>query len=552
MQTRVAERPSAGAIPHCFRHLRHDLPAGVVVFLVALPLCLGIALASGVPLLAGLVSGVVGGLVVAALSGSQLSVSGPAAGLVVIVVNAIATLGSFDAFLVAVVLAGALQWVFGRLRAGDLGACFPSSVIKGMLSAIGVLLIIKQLPVAFGFASTPQMLQGVPDDTQALDAMALVLDSVSEGAVAVALGALAILFLWDQPFVKRLPVIGRLPGALLAVLWGVGCQAFLRSAMPADALVEHQLVSLPAVDGWGSLLSQLASPDWSALSNPQVYTVAVTLAVVASLETLLSLEAADRLDPLKRVAPPNRELQAQGVGNIVAGLLGGLPLTAVIVRSSANIQAGARTRLSAMLHGVLLLASVLLLVELLRWIPLAALAAVLLHTGYKLAKPAIVVAAWRQGPAAFVPFAVTLAAILATDLLMGILMGLATSMLFVIHANTRGALSITSREHAHLLQLSKDVSFFSKATLRRCLERVQPGHSLIIDGARCRFIDRDIREALDDFVAHARERHIEVELRSLPPAEAPGRAAAPSMPRVARARTSPQAASVGAGTRGTT
>lgn len=526
MQSPVSSSPGAASRGLSLRHLRHDLPAGVVVFLVALPLCLGIALASGVPLLAGLVSGVVGGLVVAALSGSQLSVSGPAAGLVVIVVNAIATLGSFEAFLVAVILAGVLQGLFGLLRAGDIGACFPSPVIKGMLAAIGLLLIIKQLPVAFGFASTPHMLEGVPRDAQALDAMALVLDSVSEAAVAVAAGALLILFLWELPAVKRLPVVGKLPGALLAVLWGVGCQAFFRAAMPSEALVEHQLVSLPKVDGVGSLLGQLASPDWSALANPQLYTVAVTLAVVASLETLLSLEAADRLDPLKRVAPPNRELQAQGVGNVVAGFLGGLPITAVIVRSSANIQAGARTRLSAMLHGVLLLASVLLLVELLRWIPLAALAAVLLHTGYKLAKPAIALAAWRQGAAMFVPFAVTVAAILATDLLMGILIGLVASMLFVIHANTRGALSITSRERAHLLQLSKDVSFFSKATLRRYLERVQPGDSLIIDGARCRFVDRDIREALDDFIAHARERHIEVELRSMPPVAAPAAAAA--------------------------
>ncbi|WP_157269992.1 SulP family inorganic anion transporter [Azohydromonas aeria] len=525
MQSPVSTGPaSAGAL---FRHLRHDLPAGVVVFLVALPLCLGIALASGVPLLAGIVSGVVGGLVVAALSGSQLSVSGPAAGLVVIVVNAIATLGSFEAFLAAVVLAGALQWLFGRLRAGDLGACFPSSVIKGMLAAIGLLLIIKQLPVAFGFASTPQLLQAVPDDSQALDAMAAVLDSVTEGAVLVAGGALLILFAWELPAVRRLPVLGRLPGALLAVLWGVGCQALLRSVAPAEALVAHQLVSLPEVTGWDSLLSQLASPDWSALSNPQIYTVALTLAVVASLETLLSLEATDRLDPLKRVAPPNRELQAQGIGNIVAGLLGGLPITAVIVRSSANIQAGARTRLSAMLHGVLLLASVLLLVELLRWIPLAALAAVLLHTGWKLAKPAVVMAAWRQGAAGFVPFAVTVAGILATDLLMGIGLGLATSLLFLIHASTRGALSMTSRGQAHLLQLSKDVSFFNKARLREHLERVQPGHSLIIDGARCSFIDRDIREALDDFVAHARQRHIGVELRSMPPVAPEG----PSRPR---------------------
>ena len=499
------------------RHLPQDAPAGVVVFLVALPLCLGIALASGVPLLAGLVAGIVGGLVVAWLSGSPLSVSGPAAGLVVIVIDAVRSLGSFEAFLAAVVLAGALQWLFGRLRVGNLGACFPSSVIRGMLAAIGLTLIVKQLPVAFGFASAQQALQHLPDDVQAISTWVAALDVLADDALLVAAVSLAILFAWELPAVRRTPVLGRLPGPLLVVLWGVGYHALRAAGESTAPFLDHQRVLLPAFDGVGSLLGGLASPDWRALARPEVYTTALTLAVVASLETLLSLEAADKLDPLKRVSPPNRELQAQGIGNIVSGLLGGLPLTAVIVRTSANIQAGGRTRMSAVLHGVLLLLSVLFLADALSWLPLAALSAILLHTGYKLARPAQLLGAWREGRTAWVPFVVTVGAILASDLLVGILVGLACSMLFVIHANTRGAMSLTSHGNAHLLRLNKDVSFFSRAALRQLLEKVQPGDELVVDGLRASFIDRDIREALHDFAQHAQQRGIQVQLRAMPP-----------------------------------
>ncbi|WP_053845680.1 SulP family inorganic anion transporter [Paracidovorax avenae] len=518
----AASTPSSSPAAHAprglFAHVRQDAPASLVVFLVALPLCLGIALASGVPLMAGLVSGIVGGLVVGALSGSHLSVSGPAAGLVVIVVGSIASLGSYPAFLTAVVLAGVLQWVLGRLHAGKIGACFPAAVIKGMLAAIGLLLIIKQLPVAFGFQSTEHAMRTVPSAADTFDAARHLFGSVSVGATVIAAGALAILFAWDTAFVKRLPVLGRLPGPLVAVVWGVGCHAAALAAHPSAALTEAQRVALPDVHSLAGLWAQFSTPDWSALANPQVYTVALTLAFVASLETLLSLEATDRLDPMKRVAPPNRELRAQGIGNIVAGLLGGLPITAVIVRSSANVQAGARTRLSAILHGLLLLASLLFLAEFLEWIPLAALAAVLLHTGYKLAKPSLVASVWREGWGVFIPFAVTVGAILATDLLMGILIGLASSMLFVIESNTRGALSMVSDGDMHLLRLNKDVSFFSRASLRGYLSRVHEGQTLVIDGCDCRFLDRDIRETLQDFLAHAEERGIHVECRSLPAA----------------------------------
>ncbi|MCW7538242.1 SulP family inorganic anion transporter [Aquabacterium sp. A7-Y] len=505
-----------------FRHLKNDLPAGTVVFLVALPLCLGIALASGVPLLAGLVSGIVGGLVIAWLSGSQLSVSGPAAGLVVIVVDAIAALGSFEAFLVAVVLAGVLQLLLGVLRAGNLGSCFPSSVIKGMLAAIGITLIMKQLPVAFGFASAKEALTRVPQDVQAIDAWQAALGAITEDALIVALVSLVILFVWETARIKRLPVLGKVPAPLIVVLWGVAYHALMVTADPAAALAEHQRVTLPEVDSLGSLFGQLRSPDWSALAKPELYMTAVSLAIVASLETLLSVEAADKLDPLKRVSSPNRELQAQGVGNVVAGLLGGLPITAVIVRSSANIQAGARTRLSSVVHGVLLLLSVLFLAQVLHWLPLAALAAILLQTGFKLAKPTLFVAAWKQGPAGWVPFVVTIAAILATDLLIGIFIGLICSMLFVINANMRGALSLTSHDGAYLLRLNKDVSFFSKSRLRRYLDQVEPGSELVVDGSRCHFIDRDILEVLDDFVAHAGPRGIKVELRAMPGPGEPG------------------------------
>jgi len=523
-------------------HWRQDLPASIVVFLVALPLCLGIALASGAPLIAGLVSGIVGGLVVASLSGSELSVSGPAAGLVVIVLDAIARLGSIEAFLAAVLVAGVLQFILGHLRAGNLGACFPSPVIKGMLAAIGVLLIVKQMPVLFGFQNVAQMVH-LPADVWTPQAWHEArLGPWQPGPVVVGLVALGMLVAWDRPAVRRLPWLGSLPGPLVAVLFGVAYHALTTGATgPGNlALLDEHRVSLPTIDSLAGLQAQLLSPDWTALTRPELYPIAVTLAVVASLETLLSLEASDRLDPLKRISPPNRELRAQGVGNIVAGLLGGLPITAVIVRSSANVQAGARSRLSAIVHGLLLLASLLLLAGVLRWIPLAALAAVLVHTGYKLAKPAHFHRAWRDGLAVFVPFIVTLGAILATDLLIGICIGLGCSMLFVIHANTRHAVSMTSHDGAHLLRLGSNVSFFSKAALRSHLARVQEGEAIVIDGSRARFLDSDIREALNDFKAHAAERGIEVEERTM--ALTPPRVVTPRPLRGAHAAVRPGAA----------
>ncbi len=500
------------------RHLGRDIPAGVVVFLVALPLCLGIALASGAPLLSGLLAGVIGGVVVAMLSGSQLSVSGPAAGLVVIVVGAISTLGGFSAFLVAVMLAGMLQIVFAWLRAGDIAALVPSAVIKGMLAAIGLLLIIKQLPVALGLPSSAPLDSRLVDEAGLAEAAQQALGMVSGSNLTVAAVALAILVLWDTDFIRQRRALRALPAPLLAVLWGVLYQRFALHASPDAALAPDHLVQLPAIDGPASLLAELARPDFSALANPDLYVVALTLAIVASLETLLSLEAVDKLDPMRRVAPPNRELYAQGVGNMVAGLLGALPLTAVIVRSSANISAGGRTKVSAVVHGVLLLASVLFLSDLLRWIPLAALSAILLHVGYKLAKPALFVEAWRKGPAQALPFVVTIAAILATDLLFGIAIGMAVGIAFTLRHHAQSAITLTRYEDCYLLRLHKDVSFFHKAHLRRHLAKVEAGGKLIIDATRCERIDHDIEETLTDFQRAARVAGIDVTLRTPGPA----------------------------------
>jgi MFS superfamily sulfate permease-like transporter len=512
---------SPGTLHHYAHYLARDIPAGVVVFLVALPLCLGIALASGAPLLAGLMAGVIGGLVVAFFSGSQLSVSGPAAGLVVIVIEAIATLGGFSGFLVAVMLAGALQLIFACLRAGDIGSYVPSPVIKGMLAAIGLLLMIKQLPVALGVTSFDGFASRSPNEIGLTDAALHAVGIVSGGTVAVALTSLLILALWETRWVRGQPLLRAIPGPLLVVAWGALYQIFAVHAAPEAALEAAYLVQLPAVDGLGSLAAQLTRPDFSQLASPAVYTVAITLAIVASLETLLSLEAVDKLDPLRRVAPSNRELYAQGIGNIAAGFLGALPLTAVIVRSSANINAGGRTKIAAIVHGLLLLGSVLFLSNALRWIPLAALSAILLHVGYKLAKPTLFVEAWRKGPTQAAPFIITIAAILATDLLVGIAIGMAVGLAFVVRTKFHRTLSLTRYEDCYLLRLHKDVSFFNKAQLRRYLARVEPNSKLVIDTSRCRFIDLDIGETIADFLHSAPASNIAVTLRSMPRLESP-------------------------------
>jgi len=503
-------------IRYYLQHLGNDIPAGLVVFLVALPLCLGIALASGAPLFAGVVSGIIGGLAVAWLSGSQLSVSGPAAGLTAIVLHAIEKLGSFQGFLLAVLVAGGIQLLLGFLRAGLIGAYFPSAVIKGMLAAIGLILIMKQIPHAVGFDADFEGDEAyMPADAgTTVDEIFKAFGAFSLSPLIVSAVSVALLLAWESAFVKRNRVLSMVPGPLLAVLWGVGFNLSTRESEVLSIHPEH-LVSLPAIHGVEGFFQQLSFPDFSQYANPEIYSIALTLAIVASLESLLSLEATDKLDPLKRVASTNRELKAQGVGNLLCGLLGGLPLTAVIVRSSANINAGGRTKMAGFIHGLLLLLSVMFLSQYLNLIPLACLASILLLTGYKLAKPKLFMDMRRKGMNQFAPFVITVAAILVSDLLKGMAIGTVCGLFFVLKANYHAAITLTQDGQHYLLRLHKDVSFLNKALLRTYLNRIgQDGH-LLIDGSKAQFIDQDILETIQDFLNAAKDSNITVELKKV-------------------------------------
>lgn len=500
-----------------FEHLAEDIPAGIVVFLVALPLCLGIALASGAPLLSGVITGIIGGLVISWLSGSQLSVSGPAAGLTIIVAQAIQTLGSYPVFLSAVMLAGLIQLALGFLRAGVIGAYFPNAVIKGMLAAIGLILILKQIPHAVGydadFEGDEAFFQS--DDHTTLTELLYSWEAVSPGAIIVSTVAIAIMLLWTTRAIKGHRWLSLVPAPLLAVAWGIGWNLFSRSHLPDLALAQSHMVNVPTVNGPGEFLNQLVWPDFSQWANPEIYRIAITLAMIASLETLLSLEAVDKLDPMKRVAPTNHELKAQGIGNLLSGAIGGLPMTAVIVRSSANINAGAKSKLACFVHGVLLMISAMYLGHYLNEIPLASLAAILLLTGYKLCKPAFFREMYAKGASQIVPFVITILAILFTDLLKGMAIGMLFGLFYVVRSNFHSAISLTRDGPHYLLRLQKDVSFLNKAPLRRALAQIEPGSYVIVDGTRAKFIDRDIMETLEDFMASAAESQIRIEIKNI-------------------------------------
>ncbi|MFT7487128.1 MAG: MFS superfamily sulfate permease-like transporter, partial [Candidatus Paceibacteria bacterium] len=415
----VNDAPKEGSTG-LFGSLQVDLPASLVVFLVALPLCLGIALASGAPLVSGIIAGIVGGIVVGILSGSPLGVSGPAAGLAVIVLTAIQDLGSFEIFLVAVILAGVIQVILGFCRAGIIAYYFPSSVITGMLSGIGIIIFLKQIPHAFGYDRDPlgDLAFHQPDGETTISELRHVMDAVSFGPLVIALVSLVILVAWETKDFKSRRWLTILPGPLVAVVTGVGLNLLFRGS-EAFALTAEQVVSIPIADSLSGMTEFLAFPDFAGLGRFEVYTTAIVLAVVGSLETLLCVEAADKLDPRKRVTPTNRELKAQGVGNMVSGFLGGLPVTQVIVRSSANIQSGAVSKVSAISHGFLLVVSVIALPTVMNLIPLATLAAILLVVGYKLAKPQTFRRMFGQGFGQFAPFMVTILGIVFTDLLLG-------------------------------------------------------------------------------------------------------------------------------------
>ncbi len=496
-----------------FKHINEDVPAGIVVFLVALPLCLGIALASGAPLFSGLVAGLVGGLVVSWASGSQLSVSGPAAGLTVIVFNALQAIGSFQGLLLACVLAGVLQLIFGFLKAGIIASFFPSAVIKGMLAAIGLILIIKQIPHATGYDTSFEGDEDYMSETAESSFFELsdALHAISPGALIVSLIGLLILILWELPWFKKKTFFKLIPGPLVTVAWGVAFNFWASKFSPDLQIKQIHLVNLPVSQHPRDFIDNLVFPDFSYINNSHVWIAAVTIAIIASLETLLSLEATDKLDPMKRLAPTNRELKAQGLGNFISGMLGGLPITAVIVRSSANINAGGKTSLSCFVHGVLLLISVLFFANYLNQIPLSCLAAILLYTGYKLAKPTLFIQHYRQGMSQFLPFVITVASILLTDLLKGIAIGMVLGLFFVIRANYHAAITMTKKGNHFHISLNKDVSFLNKALLRKFILMIGENSHVTIDAQKAQFIDHDILETLEDFIASAPDSNIKVE-----------------------------------------
>jgi carbonic anhydrase len=504
------QRSDERVLPSLAASWRADVPAAIVVSLIAVPLCLGIALASGAPLFSGVISGIVGGVVVGSLSGSPLMVSGPAAGLSAIVMTAIATLGSYRAFLAAVVVGGLLQMVLAACRAGIVGYYFPSSVIRGMLTAIGLILILKQIPHALGydvnFEGDESFLQTNAENT--FSAIASAAARVEPAALLLSLLGLLLLVAWDRGPLRHLRLW---PGALAAVLLGIVGQLLLPFLNPAFQLGPEHLVGLPVPQSIGDV-GLFATPDWSALMRPEAWRIAVTLAIVASLETLLTLDATDRMDRYKREAPSDRELAVQGVGNVVAGILGGLPITGVLVRSAANVDAGAQTKMSTVLHGLLMAGAVFLIPVALNMIPLASLAAILIYTGIKLAQPTAVRHIWQQGRSQFLPFLVTVSAILLTDLLIGILIGLGVGFMFVLFDHLRypcytvvsGAGSVLKRVRLH-----EQVTFLNKASLARLLDEL-PQHSRVeLDGSSCRHIDHDVLEFISDFRRTAALREID-------------------------------------------
>ncbi|MFK7972928.1 MAG: SulP family inorganic anion transporter [Bacteroidia bacterium] len=510
---------------HLLKNLKYDAPAGLVVFLVALPLCLGIALASKgenveAPLFSGLLAGIIGGLVIPFISRSPLSVSGPAAGLIAIVITGMDSLGSWEAFLVAIFLGGLIQIAFGFFKAGAVAYFFPNSVIKGMLAAIGIILIRKQLPHALGIDTEAVDLKFHLVETHEMISRALT--NMEVGAFIISIISLAILLTWENKIFKKLYW---LPGALIVVIIGIVInQVFRGMGSPFELLggMEGHLVNLPdelVNEGPKGFIKQFTFPDFSALLNPQVYVVGLTIGLVASVETLLSVEAVDKLDKHKRQTPLNRELIAQGAANTLAGLIGALPITAVIVRSSANVNAGGQTRTSAFLHAIFLLVSVITIAGVLNMIPLASLAAILLLIGYKLARPALWKLMYKRGMNDFVPFAVTVVAVLVTDLLTGIAIGTAVGIFYTIKANFHTAIKTTTEGDQIEIRFAKDVSFLNKAELSKVLAGIHTGKSVVIDGSQADFIDNDIREILYEFHVRADDEGIPLEFRGVGPLE---------------------------------
>ncbi|MEC7823849.1 MAG: SulP family inorganic anion transporter [Pseudomonadota bacterium] len=504
-----------------FKHIKQDLPASIVVFFVALPLCLGIALASGAPLFSGIIAGIVGGIVVGMASGSRLGVSGPAAGLAVIVFDAIATLGSWELFLCAVVLAGVFQIALGYLRAGFVAYFFPTSVITGMLTGIGLLIILKQLPYLLGwhadFLGEQAFQQFNGENT--FSAITHAISQISLPALLISAFSLALLVVWDKYLTPKHKIFQLIQGPIVVVLLGIVFTVILNQA--SAPLSVDQLVSLPVISSFSDLTNEMAFPAFEQMFSLDVLTVAAVMAIVASIETLLSVEATDKLDPQRNTTPTNRELKAQGLGNIFSGLLGGLPVTQVIVRSSANIAFGARSKLSAIMHGFFLLIAVVAIGGLLNLIPLASLAAVLIIVGYKLAKPATFSVMYRAGWEQFLPFMATIIVMLVTDLLSGVIAGLAVSVFFTLKHSYKNSFHFRDTVEnqndleTHHIVLAEEVSFFNKPSILKKLNSLPENSKVILDFTNSKSVAFDVIELVKDFSAKAHHRNISVETVAL-------------------------------------
>lgn len=481
---------------HFFKHFKSDFSASIIVFFVALPLCLGIALASGAPLFSGIIAGIVGGIVVGFASGSSLGVAGPAAGLAVIILNSIASLGSYQAFLLAGVIAGVIQVILGFMRAGFIAYFFPSSVIKGMLTGIGLLIIMKQIPHLLGAH------EGL---------------SHTPGALLIGVVSIAVLVFWDMVLLKKHKIFQIIQGPIVVVVLGILLNILYTKGILGFSLLDNQLVRIPVPENLTGFLSQFTYPDFSQLYNFEVYKIAILLAIIGSLETLLSVEATDKLDPEKRITPTNRELKAQGLGNFISCMIGGLPVTQVIVRSSANISFGGKTKLSAILHGFWLLISAITIGSYLNMIPLASLAAILIMVGFKLAKPTLFKKMYTLGSEQFVPFVATVAAILATDLLKGISVGLVVGIFYVLKHSYRNShhlkevIKSEDGRDVHHLVLAEEVSFFNKASVLKTLDAIPKGAKVIIDCSKSVSISYDVVELICNFRDAAKGKDIMVE-----------------------------------------
>ena len=495
--------------------LSQNFASGLVVFLVALPLCLGIALASGAPPLSGVIAGIIGGIVVGSISNSNISVSGPAAGLTAIVLTAITDLGAFELFLCAGLIAGILQLVLGFIRAGSISNYFPNNVIEGMLAGIGIIIILKQIPHALGFDSDNMSSETLFENGINFNYFNEVFGAIHPGAVVVTIVSVIILLTWENvPVLRRIKM---LPGALVAVIAGILLNQLFVSSGSSLAISSEHLVTLPVPQSADDFKNLITMPSFEGFLNMKVWIVGATIAIVASIETLLCIEASDRLDTRRRITDTNLELKAQGIGNLFSSLIGGLPMTSVVVRSSANANAGATSKSSAIIHGVLLLVCVLSIPFILNLIPLATLAAVLILVGYKLAKPATFKHFWHNGKYQFIPFVATVLAVVFTDLLKGVGIGLAISIFYILQGNMKRAYYL-SREKLNeadelTIKLAEEVSFLNKAAIKKTLKNIKSGSKVIIDARTTSYITTDVLEMIQDFAnVRAKEENIEVEL----------------------------------------